>query len=46
MLDGLMYDRVAGAGAMLSSAEFETAVRRSVAALLSGLGGAGIRFGG
>lgn len=37
MLDGLMYDRVAGAGTTLSDAEFETAVRRSVRALLAGL---------
>ena len=37
MLDGLMYDRVAGAGTTLSDAEFETAVRRSVSALLVGL---------
>ena len=37
MLDGLMYDRVAGVGATLSQEEFETGVRRSVIALLDGL---------
>jgi DNA-binding transcriptional regulator YbjK len=37
MLDGLMYDRVAGAGVSLSDAEFEAGVRRSVKAVLSGL---------
>src|SRR5919198_1728541 len=33
MLDGLMYDRVAGTGATLSPEAFEAAVRRSVTAL-------------
>ncbi|NIK55922.1 TetR family transcriptional regulator C-terminal domain-containing protein [Kribbella shirazensis] len=37
MLDGLMYDRVAGTGAMLSPDAFEAAVRRSVTALIAGL---------
>ncbi|HEY3558853.1 MAG TPA: TetR family transcriptional regulator C-terminal domain-containing protein [Kribbella sp.] len=37
MLDGLMYDRVAGAGATLSPVAFEAAVRRSVTALVAGL---------
>jgi DNA-binding transcriptional regulator YbjK len=37
MLDGLMYDRVAGVGATLSQQEFEAGVRRSVTALLDGL---------
>jgi hypothetical protein len=37
MLDGLMYDRVAGAGGTLSPEAFEAAVRRSVAALIAGL---------
>jgi AcrR family transcriptional regulator len=37
MMDGLMYDRVAGAGTTLSPDEFETAVRRSLTALLAGL---------
>jgi DNA-binding transcriptional regulator YbjK len=37
MLDGLMYDRVAGVGATLSQEEFEASVRRSVTALLDGL---------
>ena len=37
MLDGLMYDRVAGAGTTLSPDAFETSVRRAVAALLTGL---------
>jgi DNA-binding transcriptional regulator YbjK len=40
MMDGLMYDRVAGAGATLSPEAFETAVRRSVVALIAGLKGA------
>jgi DNA-binding transcriptional regulator YbjK len=39
MLDGLMYDRVAGAGATLSEEAFETGVRRTVTALLDGLSG-------
>jgi DNA-binding transcriptional regulator YbjK len=38
MLDGLLYDRVAGVGATLSQEEFEAGVRRSVTALLDGLG--------
>jgi DNA-binding transcriptional regulator YbjK len=37
MMDGLMYDRVAGAGTTLSPDAFETAVRRSLEALLTGL---------
>jgi len=37
MMDGLMYDRVAGAGATLSPEAFEAGVRRSVAALVDGL---------
>jgi DNA-binding transcriptional regulator YbjK len=37
MMDGLMYDRVAGAGTTLSPEAFESAVRRSLAALLTGL---------
>jgi DNA-binding transcriptional regulator YbjK len=37
MMDGLMYDRVAGAGAALPADDFESAVRRSVAALVEGL---------
>jgi len=37
MMDGLMYDRVAGAGATLSPEAFEAAVRRSVTALIAGL---------
>jgi DNA-binding transcriptional regulator YbjK len=37
MLDGLLYDRVAGTGATLSPEAFEAAVRRSVAALIAGL---------
>jgi DNA-binding transcriptional regulator YbjK len=39
MMDGLMYDRVAGAGTSLSPEAFETAVRRSITALLDGLRG-------
>ena len=35
MLDGLLYDRVAGTGATLSPEAFEAAVRRSVAALIA-----------
>lgn len=42
MLDGLMYDRIAGAGTSLSPADFESAVRRSIAALLTGLSHLGI----
>lgn len=37
MLDGLMYDRVAGVGSTLSPEAFESAVRRSVTALIAGL---------
>jgi DNA-binding transcriptional regulator YbjK len=37
MMDGLMYDRVAGAGGTLSPEAFEAAVRRSVTALIAGL---------
>jgi DNA-binding transcriptional regulator YbjK len=37
MMDGLMYDRVAGVGATLSQEDFETGVRRSLTALLDGL---------
>ncbi|GAA0950343.1 TetR/AcrR family transcriptional regulator [Kribbella koreensis] len=37
MMDGLLYDRVAGAGTTLSAEAFESGVRQSLAALLSGL---------
>lgn len=37
MLDGLMYDRVAGAGSSLDDQEFAAATRRTVEALLAGL---------
>lgn len=37
MMDGLMYDRVAGAGSSLSEDAFEHAVRTSLSALLTGL---------
>jgi DNA-binding transcriptional regulator YbjK len=37
MLDGLMYDRVAGAGMTMSPDAYESAVRRAVDALLTGL---------
>ncbi|TDC21196.1 TetR family transcriptional regulator [Kribbella albertanoniae] len=37
MLDGLLYDRVAGVGSTLSEADFEDGVRRAVAAVLDGL---------
>jgi DNA-binding transcriptional regulator YbjK len=37
MLDGLMYDRVAGAGMTMSPDAYESAVRRAVGALLTGL---------
>jgi hypothetical protein len=40
MMDGLMYDRVAGAGTTLSPEAFESAVRRSLGALLTGLSSA------
>lgn len=39
MMDGLLYDRVAGAGATLTAEDFEAGVRRSIAALLDGLRG-------
>lgn len=37
MMDGLLYDRVAGVGSTLSPSAFESAVRRSVTALIAGL---------
>jgi DNA-binding transcriptional regulator YbjK len=37
MLDGLMYDRIAGAGSLVTDAEFEAAVYRAAAALVDGL---------
>jgi AcrR family transcriptional regulator len=37
MMDGLLYDRVAGAGTTLSADEWEAGVRQTLAALLSGL---------
>ena len=37
LLDGLMYDRLAGAGTSLSADEFAAAVRRTVTAALDGL---------
>jgi DNA-binding transcriptional regulator YbjK len=37
MMDGLLYDRVAGAGTTMSAEAFESSVRRSLAALLTGL---------
>lgn len=37
MMDGLLYDRVAGAGTALSSEAFESSVRQTLAALLNGL---------
>jgi DNA-binding transcriptional regulator YbjK len=37
MMDGLMYDRVAGVGVTLSQEAFETGVRRSITALVDGL---------
>ena len=39
MLDGLMYDRVAGAGSTVPQAEFESAARAAITALLAGLAG-------
>ncbi|TDO54429.1 hypothetical protein EV643_101218 [Kribbella sp. VKM Ac-2527] len=36
MLDGLMYDRVAGAGRTMSPGAWESAVRRAVSAVLKG----------
>ncbi|MFI5711125.1 TetR/AcrR family transcriptional regulator [Kribbella sp. NPDC051620] len=37
MMDGLLYDRVAGTGTTLSDEAFENSVRQSLAALLTGL---------
>jgi AcrR family transcriptional regulator len=37
MMDGLLYDRLAGAGSTMTDAAFEAAVRRSLTALLAGL---------
>jgi DNA-binding transcriptional regulator YbjK len=37
MMDGLLYDRIAGAGSTLTEDAFEAAVRRALAALLAGL---------
>jgi DNA-binding transcriptional regulator YbjK len=37
MMDGLLYDRVAGVGTTLSADAFESAVRGSLSALLTGL---------
>ena len=37
LLDGLMYDRLAGAGTSLTAGEFAAAVRRTVTAALDGL---------
>ncbi|MEU4392027.1 TetR family transcriptional regulator C-terminal domain-containing protein [Kribbella sp. NPDC023855] len=37
LMDGLMYDRVAGAGSSLSEEAFEHAVRTSLSAMLTGL---------
>ena len=37
LLDGLMYDRLAGAGTSLTADEFAAAVRRTVTAALDGL---------
>ncbi|MEV6411003.1 TetR family transcriptional regulator C-terminal domain-containing protein [Kribbella sp. NPDC051718] len=37
MMDGLLYDRVAGAGTTLSVEAFESSVRQGLAALLNGL---------
>lgn len=37
MLDGLMYDRVAGAGSTVPQADFESSTRAAIAALLTGL---------
>jgi DNA-binding transcriptional regulator YbjK len=37
MMDGLLYDRVAGAGTTLSAGAWESAVRGSLSALLNGL---------
>jgi DNA-binding transcriptional regulator YbjK len=43
MLDGLMYDQVAGAGSSAPPDLFEESVRRAVAALLDGLRSSGPR---
>jgi DNA-binding transcriptional regulator YbjK len=40
MMDGLLYDRLAGAGTTLSAEAYEHAVRRTLSALLAGLRGA------
>ncbi|WP_020391792.1 TetR/AcrR family transcriptional regulator [Kribbella catacumbae] len=37
MMDGLLYDRVAGAGTALSAEAWESAVREALSALLAGL---------
>ncbi|WP_112248505.1 TetR/AcrR family transcriptional regulator [Kribbella monticola] len=37
MMDGLLYDRLAGAGSTMSTAAYEHAVRRTLSALLTGL---------
>ena len=37
MMDGLLYDRLAGAGTTLSTEAYEHAVRRTLSALLAGL---------
>jgi hypothetical protein len=37
MMDGLLYDRLAGAGSTLTEAAYESAVRRSLTSLLAGL---------
>jgi DNA-binding transcriptional regulator YbjK len=37
MMDGLLYDRLAGAGTALSAEAYEHAVRRTLSALLAGL---------
>jgi DNA-binding transcriptional regulator YbjK len=37
MMDGLLYDRLAGAGTTLSTQAYEHAVRRTLSALLAGL---------
>jgi DNA-binding transcriptional regulator YbjK len=37
MMDGLLYDRIAGAGSVMSPEAYESAVRRTLSALLAGL---------
>ncbi|TDU90333.1 TetR family transcriptional regulator [Kribbella voronezhensis] len=37
MMDGLLYDRLAGAGSTMPAAAYEHAVRRTLSALLTGL---------